>query len=455
MPKGRLQLQIFQGESYVPITNARITVTQRPDQKPETTNQTTTQTITTDSSGLTSEIELDAPPLEFSQRPTNRLPYSLCDVTIKADGFRGEIVKGVQIYPDRVALQQSNLRTAPAGAQGGARQGEEVINILPNRLVGTYPPKIPEDPNKPDPTTATGLVVLQNVVIPEFITVHAGVPDDPNAPNYTVRYRDYIKNVASSEIFSTWSDNTIRSNVLCIVSFTLNRIYTEWYRGKGKNFDITNSTAYDHFFVYGRNIYANIGRIVDELFSTYVKRPARKQPLLTQYCDGVKVQCPGWLTQWGSKYQGDQGRSPIEILKNFYGSDISFSTAPQVEGSPRSYPGYTLGIGATGQPVRTVQTYLNRISQNYPAIPKVAVTGTYDQATRQSVLTFQKVFNLPQTGTVDYATWYRISDIYVAVTRIAELRGENILFEKTFVPPSNYRADSSWVPTVDYLDDEI
>ncbi|MDU5414229.1 MAG: peptidoglycan-binding domain-containing protein, partial [Clostridium perfringens] len=211
-------------------------------------------------------------------------------------------------------------------------------------------------------------------------------------------------------------------------------IYTEWYRGKGKNFDITNSTAFDHAFSYGRNFYDNISRIVDEIFSTYMKRFNSKQPLLAQYCDGINVQCPGWMTQWGSKYLGDEGKVPYDILTSFYGDDLELKSAKKVQGSPRSFPGYTLGIGASGQPVRVIQEQLNAISKAYPLIPKVAVDGKYGQKTRDSVRTFQKVFNLPQTGEVDYATWYKISDVYVAVTKIAELRSS--VEKKIFYPPT-------------------
>ena len=243
----------------------------------------------------------------------------------------------------------------------------------------------------------------------------------PPGANRTVLYKDYIKNVASSEIYSTWSRRTITANVFCIISFTLNRIYTEWYRSKGKNFDITNSTAYDHAFSYGRNIYENISNIVDEVFSTYVRRIGRKQPLLTQYCDGKNVSCPEWLSQWGSKALGDQGVEPFNILTRYYGSNIELTTAEQVKGSPRSYPGYALTIGSRGESVRAVQEYLNRIANNYPLIPKVAVDGIYGNRTSQQVKVFQSIFKLPQSGIVDFATWYRISEIYVGVTRIAEL----------------------------------
>lgn len=239
--------------------------------------------------------------------------------------------------------------------------------------------------------------------------------------NYYVRYKDYIKNVASSEIYATWPDATIRANVLAIMSFTLNRIYTEFYRGKGYNFNITSSTAYDHKFIYGRNIYDNISLIVNEMFENYLSRPNVKQPILTQYCDGQKVSCPSWMTQWGSKSLGDQGYSAIEILRYFYGSNMYINTAEAVSGIPASWPGYNIGIGSSGQNVYQIQKQLARIAKAYPAIPSIVPDGIYGPKTKAAVEKFQAVFGLPVSGVVDYNTWYEISNIYVAVTRIAEL----------------------------------
>ncbi|MCY6355606.1 peptidoglycan-binding domain-containing protein [Clostridium sp. ZS2-4] len=453
--KGRLQVQVIVEDTYVPIPDAEVIVKPRAEEG----SRQKEQKITTDSSGQTSELELDAPPIDNSMKPSDKSPYSLCDVELKVKGYRDIVVRGCQIYPNTLAVQQCKVTPITTTRQVNE---VEIINVEPNTLVGKYPPKIPENPDKPLPEP-TGGVVLPQPVVPGLIVVHAGVPDDPSAPNYTVSYKDYIKNVASCEIFSTWPESTIRANVYCIISFTLNRIYTEWYRGKGKNFDITSSTAFDHAFSYGRNIYSNISRVVDDIFSTYMKRPGRKQPLLSQYCDGVKVQCPGWLTQWGSKYLGDAGRVPYEILTNFYGSDLELTTAKKVSGIPMSYPGYTLKLGSSGEPVRTVQRYLNRIADNYPAIPKVIVDGIYGEATKKSVTTFQKIFYLPPTGAVNYPTWYKISDIYVAVTGIAELGREDlrnkILLredkqielpkkEGIFIPPPPY--SSMYVPTVKY-----
>ena len=251
--------------------------------------------------------------------------------------------------------------------------------------------------------------------------VHDGAPGDSTAPNYYVRYRDYIKNVASSEIYATWPDATIRANVLAIMSFTLNRVYTEWYRGKGYVFTITSSTAYDHKFIYGRNFFQSISQVVDEMFENYLSRPNVRQPILTQYCDGQRVTCPDWMSQWGSKYLGDQGYSAIDILRSYYGNDMYINSAEGISGIPASWPGYDLGVGASGPKVRQLQEQLARISRAYPAIPTITADGVYGSRTRKAVEKFQSVFGLPVTGIVDYPTWYKISDIYVAVSRIAEL----------------------------------
>lgn len=427
---GRLKVQCFRGNDYIPIDGAKITIRGIGE---FATNRTLN--LTTNSSGLTEEIEVDAPPIEYSlNENSNKTPYSLYDITVEREDFEPIIIRGCQVFPNEVAYQICNLSTDLRA--GNTRQ--EVINILPNTLYGNFPPKIPEEVDKPLPPPTSG-VVLPQPVVPEYIVVHQGSPNDASAPNYKVDYKEYIKNVASCEIYSTWPETTIRANVFCIISFTLNRIYTEWYRGKGKNFDITSSTAYDHAFNYGRNIYDSISAIVDEIFSTYVRRIGNKQPLLTQYCDGKNVKCPEWLSQWGSKYLGDQGKLPYEILMYYYGNDIELVTAEKVEGSPQSYPGYDLTIGSTGEPVRTIQEQLNRIARNYPLIPKVAQDGVFGETTAEAVRTFQGIFSLPKNGVVDYATWYKISDVYVGVTRIAELRGAT---NRIFVPPVASRKDN-------------
>ena len=265
----------------------------------------------------------------------------------------------------------------------------------------------------------SGEIVLSRVVIPEYIVVHDGVPDDRSAPNYYVRYRDYIKNVVSSEVYATWEENAIYANTLAIMSFTLNRVYTEWYRGRGYDFTITSSTAYDQKWIYGRNIYSNIDRIVDTIFANYLSRPGVRQPILAAYCDGQRVTCDG-LSQWGSQYLANEGYTPIEIIRYYYGSDMYINSASSISGVPSSWPGYDLTIGASGDKVRQIQQQLNRIARNYPAIPTISQDGIYGPRTAEAVRIFQGIFNLPQSGVVDYPTWYSISNIYVGVSRIAE-----------------------------------
>ena len=292
--------------------------------------------------------------------------------------------------------------------------------VIPaHTLYGDYPPKIAEDEIKP--TNESGEIVLSRVVVPEYIVVHDGSPRDTTATNYYVKYKDYIKNVASSEIYATWPEDTIRANVLAIMSFTLNRVYTEWYRNRGYDFTITSSTAFDHKWIPERNYYDTISMIVDELFAAYLSRPNVRQPILTQYCDGRRVTCPNWMTQWGSKELGDQGYSPIEILRYFYGDDMYINTAEEISGIPASWPGYTLEEGSSGAKVRQMQEQLNVIAGDYPALPKITADGIYGPATENAVREFQSVFGLPVTGKVDYPTWYKISEIYVGVSRIAEL----------------------------------
>ena len=440
--QGGLKVQCFVNDSYVPIDKIRATLTPAEGQGGEGR----TIDLTTNSSGESQVIALEAPPLEYSQQPIGKIPYSLYDLRIEREGFQSLVVNGTQIFPTQIAIQQCFL--IESSRKVGSRA--DIINIQPNTLNGNYPAKIPEEVDKPLPAPTSG-VVLAKPVIPEFITVHQGSPNNTSASNVTVLYKDYIKNVASCEIYSTWPESTIRANVYAIISFTLNRIYTEWYRGKGKNYQITNSTAYDHAFNYGRNIYDSISVVVDDIFATYIRRQGRKQPLLTQYCDGKNVQCPGWMTQWGSKYLGDQGKTPYEILTNYYGSDLDLVTAEEVKGSPKSYPGYDLTVGSIGDEVETIQEQLNRISQNYPLIPKSAVDGVYGEKTKEAVSVFQGIFNLPQTGVVDYSTWYKISDVYVGVTRIAELRSSEK--ERVFIPPISFDIlNSREIPKISYFD---
>ncbi len=407
--KGGLQINVTSIPDSRPIAEARISIsyTGVPGQ--------TLEQVTTDSSGQSEVLTLDAPPEEWSLDPNNeRQPYSEYTLDISAPGFEPVSIAGTEILANVKAIQNVRMRPSDTGGEE-----EEVFVISAHTLYGDYPPKIAEDEIKP--VNEPGEIVLSRVVVPEYIVVHDGSPRDTTATDYYVKYKDYIKNVASSEIYATWPADTIRANVLAIMSFTLNRVYTEWYRNRGYDFTITSSTAFDHKWIPERNYYDTISVIVDELFAAYLSRPNVRQPILTQYCDGRRVSCPNWMTQWGSKELGDQGYSPIEILRYFYGDDMYINSAEEISGIPASWPGYTLEEGSSGEKVRQMQEQLNVIAGAYPALPKITADGIYGPATANAVREFQSVFGLPVTGKVDYPTWYKISEIYVGVSRIAEL----------------------------------
>ena len=411
MAQGYLQVDVVSDANSFPVQDADIVIarTEEPDEIIEETR--------TNSSGQTENLPLNAPPVELSLSPeeTER-PYAEYTIRITAPGFEPFVVSGTEVLADVTAIQGIRLRPLSNASAG---EQIETVTIPDHTLYGDYLPKIAESEIKP--VIETGEIVLSRVVVPQTVVVHDGVPTNTSAANYYVPYRDYIKNVASSEIYATWPRSTIVANVLAIMSFTLNRVYTEWYRNQGYDFTITSSTAYDHKWIYGRNIFESISVVVDDIFDNYLSRPGVKQPILTQYCDGRKVRCPGWMTQWGSCELGEAGYSPIEILRNFYGDDMYINTAEQISGIPASWPGYDLKIGATGDKVRQLQEQLDAISSVYTAIPDISPDGIYGPATAEAVRKFQSIFGLPQTGVVDFATWYKISHIYVGITRIAEL----------------------------------
>ncbi len=334
-------------------------------------------------------------------------PFNQYNVRVVLEDYEEAVINNVQIFPETTAVQEVKL--TPSFSD---------INIPYPVLYGDYPPKIPESEIKKLPFPSNQ-VVLPQPVVPSIIVVHDGRPDDSSAANYTVAFKDYIKNVASSEIYATWPVESIKANVHVILSFTLNRVYTEWYRNKGYDFTITNSTAFDQAFTFGRNIFQEVSDVVDEIFATYIAKPDIRQPLFTQYSDGKRVVREGWLSQWGSKNLGDQGLNALQILRNYYGSNVFIKEAEKVEGIPISFPGSTLVIGSTGDSVRTIQQQLNAISKNYPLIPKLIEDGYYGDTTAESVRVFQQIFNLDQTGTVNYPTWYKISDVYVAIQKLA------------------------------------
>lgn len=406
---GQFQASIISDLDNRPIANATIKISST--REPE---KGIIEELKTDDTGRTAIIDLPTPPLDYSLTPGAAMPYSEYTITINASGFEDVVIEGSEVLPTVKAQQDVTLEPLPPSGEGTA----ELFEIPYHTLYGEYPPKIVEDEVKS--ASESGEIVLSRVVVPEFIIVHDGVPTDKSAKNYYVRYRDYIKNVASSEIYATWPESTIYANVLAIQSFTLNRVYTEWYANQGYNFTITSSTAFDHKWMPGRNFYDTISVVVDNIFNNFLSRPNIKQPILTQYCDGKRVQCPGLMTQWGSMSLGQEGKTAIEILRYYYGSNMYINSTDQISGVPSSWPGSNLTIGSSGSKVLQMQEQLNTIADVYYFIPNIAADGIYGPKTAEAVKAFQKQFDLPQTGVVDFATWYKISAIYVAVSRIAE-----------------------------------
>ncbi len=364
--------------------------------------------LTTNEDGQTETVTPDAPPASLSSSPGVLMPYAEYNLVVSAEEYLPVTVNGINVFCGVLSIQNVILPD-----ETGFR---EVFNIGPNVLYGDYPAKIPEAEIKP--VGNTGEIVLNEVIIPEFIVVHDGLPYDSSAPDYYVPFTDYIKNVASSEIYPTWPEETIKANILAIISFTLNRVYTEWYRNQGYNFTITSSTAYDHKWINNRNIFDSISLITDEIFAEYISRPGIKQPILTQYCDGKRTTCTG-MSQWGSKDLGDAGYSALEILRSYYGSDIYINTAAEISGVPVSWPGYLLEIGSSGSAVRTIQEQLSLIRETYTNIPFFEIDGIYGEDTLNAVKKFQEIFNLNPSGLTDYSTWYEISRIYVALAGLS------------------------------------
>ncbi len=408
---GYLRVILLSINESTPIANGSVSVSvSNPDQSNENV-----ATATTNTQGQTNLIPLPTPNIEYSEQPSAIRPYSTYKIAVFAPGYEPIQIYGAQILPGEISTQ--TLRLIPLTQS--QNPSAEVFTIPGSTLFEEFPPKIAESETKT--VQETGEIVLSRVVVPEFIIVHDGPPSDKNATNYYVKYKDYIKNVASSEIYATWPEATIIANILAIQSFTLNRIYTEWYRNKGYNFNITTSTAYDQKWIYNRTIYENISLIVDGIFDQYLARPNITQPILTQYCDGNRVSCPNWLSQWGSKALGDQGYSASEIIKYYYGDSMYIATAEEISGVPASWPREDLELGSSGSKVAQLQRQLNAISKSYPLIPKISEDGVYGSQTANAIKIFQQIFNLPETGITDFTTWYKVSEIYVGVSRIAEL----------------------------------
>lgn len=397
------------------IVNVYVETVAQPVNRAEVTLNQTGETYYTDESGKTNEIVLEAPSRSLSESPQdNELPYAVYNIKVTKPGLNTAIIQDVQVFAGETSIQNVFL-TASENAGG------TTVQTIPEpTLWGDYPPINSEGEGNLS-NDGTSAAVLPYVFIPEYIVVHDGNPSNTNAPNYRVNFPDYVKNVASGEIYSTWPVETIKANVYAIISFALNRVYTEWYRSKGYNFDITSVTSYDQKYSHGRTIFKSIADVVDEFFNTYITIGTRENPYLAHYNDGVKLNNPGWLSQWGSKDLGDKGYDALRIIRYYYGQTANLNTTVTIEGSPTSFPGYNLKLGSCGADVQSIQIQLNTIRGNYPAIPVIlGPDGRYEEDTKKTVEIFQKVFNLPVTGVVDFATWYKISYIYTAVANLTK-----------------------------------
>lgn len=393
MAKGYLIVRAYTDNIAQPLENAKVTIFL----------ESGNLEFYTDESGQTEKIELEAPELVYSESlQTEVVPYATYTISVEKEGLTTVRIENVEVYPGEVSLQDAYLTN-----ESDTLEQESVIHIDPPTLWKEYPPTVfsEEAPVMP--------LVLREVVVPETIIVHDGIPSNTNVADYTVRFVDYVKNVACSEIYSTWPKETIKANVLAIISFTLNRIYTEWYVSRGYQFTITSTTTYDQKYTHGRTIFESISKIVDDIFNQYIRVGSNSYPLLAHY--QATATEAGYLSQWGSKYLGDQGYSALQILQYYYGNVGIYQAKVSVE-YPSSYPGKTLQLGDCSLDVQIIQNQLNFIRGSYPAIPKIQnANGHFLEDTEKAVLKFQTIFSLLPNGKVNFSTWYRISSIYVAV----------------------------------------
>lgn len=435
MAIGYLRIQARTANDAVPLRGVRISILD--DQGRGIYD------LITDENGETQTVPLETVSKDFSLESSfTGTPYVSYNVFAQASGFNSIYVSGAPVFENETAIQP--LAMVPMQEMQRSPMVEEIVIEKPAVSMQTarYQEGPAEEPR-----------VLRQVVIPNPITVHMGRPAS-SASNIQVSFPDYVKNVASSEIYPTWPDAALRANIYAIITFALNRIFTEWYRSQGYSFDITNSTAYDQAFVHGRTIYESISRIVDEIFNEYVRRQGQNAPYFTSFCNGTTTTCAG-MSQWGTVSLANQGFTPLQILRTYYPDDIEIAETNVITGYLSSYPGSALRVGSTGLDVQTIQTYLGRIRRNYPAIPAITdEAGVFGDSTRAAVTKFQNIFNLSADGIVGKATWYKISKLYAAVTRLAELDSEGTSLGIGTVPPGSVLRQGSRgtdVITLQYL----
>ncbi len=418
MATGYLVMQARTAENAVPIEGVRVRVMDY--------QNNVLYELTTDENGETGNISLQTVDKRFTLDPAyTGTPYAIYNVEAEAPGFNTLYITGVHIFDGETAYQPLPLTPM---RENQRVPGRNQISI------GKHAVEMNEQRNQEGPLIEP--VILRQVVIPNPITVHLGRPS-ASASNVQVSFTDYIKNVASSEIYPTWPASALRANIYVIITFALNRVFTEWYRSRGYNFDITNSTAYDQAFVYGRTIYESISKIVDEIFNQYIRRQGHIAPYFTSFCNGTTATCAG-LSQWGTVTLANQGLAPLQILRYYYPDDIEIAETNIITDIVVSYPGTALRVGSVGLDVQTIQTYLTRIRRNYPAIPAITdEPGVFGSSTQAAVSKFQQIFQLTADGIVGKATWNKISSLYTAVAKLAELDSEGTALGIGTVPPNS------------------
>ena len=436
MPTGNLIVVLRTATGALPINSGSITVT---NQRNETVFY---EFLTAANSGVSRTATLEAPPksLSLDSDIESPIPYSLYNVIIRAEGNYKTEIDGVQLFEGSNTHLPIQLIPLPEGVTDPDDERTIVIQI-PEHILRTDGPSSGASPTVAqiiNRDAIPAIIIGEDVFIPETVTVHLGAPEE-DAQNVTLPFIDYIKNVTSSEIYPTWPRQSLEANITAQISLALNRIYTEWYRSRGYDFDITNSTAFDQAFVYGRNIFDETSDVVDEIFNRYIVRPNTVSPLFASYCNGTTTTCAG-LSQWGTVALANDGQTSEDILGFYYG-DIRIAETNDIRTPEESYPGTPLTLGAQSEDVRIIQEQLNRIAINFPQLPLIAVNGVYDARTQETVETFQRLFILPISGTVDRATWYRISQIYTSVKRLGELtsEGQRAAYNQQLYPGSPLR----------------
>ena len=418
MATGILRIQAFAARQSAPVEGVTVNIV----------GDGFTAARMTDAEGNAADVTLTAPDcaLSLEEDNTTRLPYAVCSLTASKAGYRTVRIQGIQVFAGQVTLAQPEM--IPETEEGRDVENPPIV-IPPHPLFagGGGSGRAPADPCAPR--------VLDRVIIPKNITVHLGKPA-ASARNVTVSFRRYIANVASSEVYPTWPESALRANIHCQISLALNRIYTEWYPSRGYSFNITNSTSYDQYYVHGRTVFDVMVRLTDDIFNTYLRKTGTVNPYYSEYCDGKSVTCPG-LKQWGTVTLAKQGKTPLQILRYYYGSDIEIVRTNNIQAIPQSYPGSPLRQGDSGTAVFTLQRQLNRIAKDYPFIGKLTVDGVFGPRMASTVKTFQRQFNLTADGVVGRQTWYKISYIYVSVKDLAELTSEGETSSGTL-------SDGSW-----------